>query len=67
VQILGSDAEAAADIDLVCCKHDLPRTFSASVLEAVKGLPNQLESLELRQRLDLRHLLTITIENENRG
>ncbi len=27
VQILGSDAEAAADIDLVTCKHDLSRDF----------------------------------------
>jgi len=24
VQILGSDAETASDVDLVCCKHDLP-------------------------------------------
>lgn len=27
VQILGSDAEAADDLDIVCCKHDLPRSF----------------------------------------
>lgn len=42
VQILGSDAETASDVDLVCCKHDLPRTFSESVLEAAAGLPSQL-------------------------
>ena len=61
VQILGSDAEAAADIDLVCCKHDLPRTFSASVMEAAAGLTNQLSKADLKQRLDLRHLLTLTV------
>jgi len=33
------------------------------VLEAVAGLPNQLEASLLRQRLDLRHLFTITIES----
>lgn len=61
VQILGSDAEAASDVDLVCCKHDLPRTFNASVLEAAAGLPNQLSKTGLKKRLDLRSLLTLTI------
>lgn len=61
VQILGSDAEAAVDIDLVCCKHDLPRTFSASLMEAAAGLPNQLSKTDLKQRLDLRHPLTVTV------
>ena len=64
VQILGSDAETASDVDLVCCKHDLPRTFSASVLEAAAGLPSQLSKTDLKQRLDLRSLLTLTIEAE---
>jgi ribonuclease R len=62
VQILGGNAEAAADIDLVCCKHDLPRTFSASVLQAAE-LPNQISKIDYKQRLDLRRLLTLTIEN----
>lgn len=63
VQILGSDAEAAADIDLVCCKHDLPRTFSPNVLAATAGLPTQLKETVLRQRLDLRQLLTVAVTN----
>lgn len=61
VQILGSDAEAASDVDLVCCKHDLPRTFHASVLEAAAALPSQLSKTDLKKRLDLRSLLTLTI------
>jgi len=65
VQILGSDAEAASDVDLVCCKHDLPRTFSTSVLEAAAGLPNQLNKTELKKRLDLRSLLTLTFKTED--
>ncbi len=60
VQILGSDAEAASDVDLVCCKHDLSRNFSANVLEAASGLPSQLTKTELKKRLDLRSLLTLT-------
>ena len=64
VQILGSDAETASDIDLVCCKHDLPRSFNANVLEAARDLPSQLIKAELKKRLDLRSLLTLTIESE---
>ena len=64
VQILGSDAEAASDVDLVCCKHDLPRHFSATVLEAAAALPNQIRKTELKKRLDLRSLLTLTFPTE---
>jgi len=66
VQILGSDAETASDVDLVCCKHDLPRTFSASVIEAAAGLPSQLSKTDLKQRLDLRSRLTLTLKLRTR-
>lgn len=66
VKILGSDAEAASDIDLVCCKHDLPLNFSASVLEAAADLPSQISKSELKQRLNLRSLYTLAIETKGR-
>ncbi|PHJ59627.1 iron ABC transporter substrate-binding protein [Nostoc linckia z18] len=65
VQILGSDAEAAADIDLVTCKHDLSRTFADNVLEAAAKLPKKLLKADLKNRLDLRNVFTITIEGVN--
>jgi ribonuclease R len=61
VQVLGSDAEAAADIDLVTCKHDLSRTFSDSVSDAAARLPKKLLKADLKGRQDLRDLLTVTI------
>ncbi|MBW4662665.1 MAG: ribonuclease R [Chroococcus sp. CMT-3BRIN-NPC107] len=61
VQILGSDAEAAADIDLVCCKHDLPRVFSPVVDLAAHSLPKAIGKSEIKARLDLRSLYTLTI------
>ena len=61
VKILGSDAEAAADIDLVCCKHDLPLKFGTGVLEAAANLPSQIAKSAIKQRLDLRSLYTVTI------
>jgi ribonuclease R len=61
VQILGSDAEAAADIDLVTCKHDLSRTFSDNVQDAAAKLPKKLLKADLKNRVDLRNLFTLTI------
>jgi len=65
VQILGSDAEAAADIDLVTCKHDLSRTFPESVQEAAAKLPKKLLKADLKNRLDLRQKFTVTIVGNN--
>jgi ribonuclease R len=64
-KILGSDAEAASDLDIVACKHDLPQTFSDKVLKAVGNLPKELTKTEIKQRLDLRKTLTIAIEPES--
>ncbi|MBE9006351.1 VacB/RNase II family 3'-5' exoribonuclease [Fortiea sp. LEGE XX443] len=65
VQILGSDAEAAADIDLVTCKHDLSRNFSESVQEAAAKLPKRILKADLKNRLDLRSLFTLAITGIN--
>ena len=64
-KILGSDAEAAADTDIVCCKHDLPQTFSPQAIEAASALPQTISDEDLEKRRDLRGLLTLTIEPEN--
>ncbi|GAB4238625.1 MAG: ribonuclease R [Elainellaceae cyanobacterium] len=61
-QILGSDAEAASEFDIVCCKHDLPRDFPEDVLATAKKLPNRLRKADLKGRLDLRDLPTLTID-----
>lgn len=60
-QILGSDAEAAADIDIVCCKHDLPRKFSSNVLSSLEKFSSKISKTELKNRLDLRHLITLSV------
>ncbi|MCU0565994.1 MAG: ribonuclease R [Oculatellaceae cyanobacterium Prado106] len=61
-QLLGSDARAASEFDIVCCKHDLPRHFPEDVLEEASKLPTKLRRGELKNRLDLRKLPTITID-----
>jgi ribonuclease R len=64
-QILGSDAEAASDIDIVCCKHDLRQIFPEEVLKAAKALPTKIRKADYKDRMDLRHLPTITIVGSN--
>lgn len=64
VRVLGSDAEAAADTDIVSSKHDLPQEFPEKVLQQAQSLiPNILDT-DLTNRQDFRDLLTITIEQE---
>ncbi|HEY9665215.1 MAG TPA: ribonuclease R family protein, partial [Coleofasciculaceae cyanobacterium] len=62
--ILGSDAEDAADTDIVCCKHDLRRNFPENVLKAAEEIPKQLRKADLKKRLDLRKHLTVALEGD---
>jgi ribonuclease R len=61
-QVLGSDAEAARDIDIVYCKHDLPRSFTEAVMLTAKALPNRVRKADIKDRLDLRDVPTLTID-----
>jgi ribonuclease R len=64
IRVLGSDAEAAADTDIVSSKHDLPREFPQRVLQQVNEISGVIDDQEIANRLDLREKLTITIEPE---
>ncbi len=63
-RVLGSDAEAAADTDIVCCKHDLPHDFPEEVIKAAEQVLNQIGKDEKLNYKDLTDLLTFTLENE---
>jgi ribonuclease R len=60
VKILGDDPESTADIDLVCCKYNLPREFSEALLAEAAGLSLEVES-KLEGRADLRDLYCISL------
>ncbi len=64
-RILGSDAEDAADIDIVYCKHDLPRIFSEEVFIAARALPNRVRKADIKGRVDLTESATLTIDGPN--
>ncbi|MDX1977675.1 MAG: ribonuclease R [Pseudanabaenaceae cyanobacterium bins.68] len=52
VKILGDDPESTADIDLVCCKYNLPREFSGELLAEAAGISAQSD-LPRRDLTDL--------------
>ena len=60
-QILGLDAESASDIAIVRCKHDLPQDFPEDAYQEAKKLPTRLRKADMKDRLDLRKLLTLRI------
>lgn len=62
-KVLGSDDDAG-DLDIVCCKHDLPSDFPAHVLEAAKSLSSKITKTEIKRRLDLREIPTFTIKTD---
>ncbi len=64
VRVLGSDAEAAADTDIVSSKHDLPHEFPERVLLQASKISPEIPPEEREKRVDLTHLLTITIEQD---
>lgn len=61
-QSLGSDNHTASDWDIVCCKHDLPRSFGEDLLATVQKIPDALTKAEIKKRLDLRKLETFSIK-----
>lgn len=62
-KILGSDAEEAADVDIVACKHDLPQDFPEKAIAATAKLPSsRIPAAETKNRQDLRDKLTFSIE-----
>ncbi|MEN9565877.1 MAG: hypothetical protein RLZZ69_1073, partial [Cyanobacteriota bacterium] len=64
-KVLGSDAEEAADVDIVSCKHDLPLEFPEKAIKASAKLPSaRIPAAEIKNRHDLRDKLTFTIESE---
>lgn len=65
-KVLGSDAEEAADVDIVSCKHDLPQDFPEKAIAATAKLPSaRLPAAEIKSRLDLKDKLTFSIESES--
>jgi ribonuclease R len=60
-RVLGATAEAAADLDIVTCKHDLHQTFLPDVEAAAAKIAKGLKDPIADKRINLTHLPTIAV------
>jgi ribonuclease R len=63
-RILGTSAEAASEIDIVCCKHDLHPEFSANILATAATLPRRVTAKMAKGHQDLTALTTFAVSEE---
>jgi ribonuclease R len=66
-QVLGSDAQSAADTELVFCKYDLPRDFPDEVEAEAQALPTKLRKADQKGRLNLKSEWTVAIGDAAMG
>ena len=60
-QILGSDAQSAADTELVFCKYDLPRHFPQLVEDEAQALPLKLRKADQKNRVAFQKWFTVAM------
>jgi ribonuclease R len=66
-QVLGSDAQSAADTELVFCKYDLPRHFPEAVEQAAQSLPIKLRKVDQKGRVAHQKWFTVAVADESLG
>ncbi|MDZ7374032.1 MAG: ribonuclease R [candidate division KSB1 bacterium] len=62
VKVLGFPEEPGVDVASVAYSYDLPLSFPEKVLREAERLPEAIPEGELERRLDLRDLVTFTID-----
>jgi ribonuclease R len=63
-ELLGDPEDPDVEIEVIVRKYGLPHRFPAHVLKEVKGIPMEVQDVELKDRVDLRGLKTFTIDGE---
>lgn len=64
-EILGHVNDPGVDILSIIKAYGLPEGFPDEVMVQVTGIPDEVEEEEKKNRLDLRHLQTVTIDGED--
>ena len=64
-EILGHVNDPGVDILSIIKAYGLPEGFPDEVMTQVAGIPDEVEEEEKKNRLDLRHLQTVTIDGED--
>ena len=64
-EILGHVNDPGVDILSIIKAYGLPESFPDEVMIQVAGIPDEVEEEEKKNRLDLRHFQTVTIDGED--
>jgi len=65
VEILGHINDPGVDIMSVVRAYDLPVEYPAEVMRSLDKIPEEIDPEEVKNRLDIRELLTVTIDGED--
>lgn len=65
VEILGHKDDPGVDILSIIRKYELPETFPDEVMEEAERIPDEISEDEIKGRVDLRGLRTVTIDGED--
>ncbi|MGN0506897.1 MAG: ribonuclease R [Lachnospiraceae bacterium] len=65
VEILGHINDPASDVKTVLKTYDLQTEFPEEVMAQAEGMPEEVSEQERQGRLDIRELLTVTIDGED--
>ncbi|WP_026101049.1 ribonuclease R family protein [Synechococcus sp. PCC 7336] len=63
-KVLGSESGTSMDIDLVCCKHDLPQEFPESLETAAVKVKGKLTKTDLKKRQDCRNWYMLALSGD---
>ncbi|HEY6873428.1 MAG TPA: ribonuclease R [Geobacteraceae bacterium] len=64
VEVLGWPEDPKVEAETIIRKFDLPHTFPVEVLAAARAVSQTIAEEDLKQRVDLRNRLTVTIDGE---
>ena len=62
VEILGNSKDIGIDITMLVKSAEVSDTFSDTILQTTKKIPNELSQKDYEKRRDLRHKLIVTID-----
>lgn len=64
IQVIGSPDDPEVEIQSIIIKHAIPYDFPEDVLKYAEGVPDEVGEQEREGRVDLRSMMTVTIDGE---
>jgi len=64
-EVLGEHLAPGMEIDVAIRSHDIPNVWPSAVLAEAEQLPDQVDDIDKRKRIDLRKLPFVTIDGED--